>query len=488
MKDIHKHFEQFRALYSKTFDLDLTDIHSLPLSGSDRKYFRLTDEKGKTSIGTFSTDRNETNSFLYFSRVFKKHQLAVPEIYVTSGDKKYYIQEDVGAVSLLEILQQEGYTERVKNLYKKAIDGLVRFHWQASKEIDYTLCHGSSQFDRNAIFSDVLYFKYYFADLLKVEYDKNLLLEEFNDASKNLASQKPQAFMYRDFQSRNILVRDEEVHFIDFQGGMQGLPQYDIASLLWQAKAQLPDEWKNDLLNYYFEALKLLPERPNFDETTFRRVYLDCVLLRIMQTLGAYGFRGLYEKKPHFLSSIYPALLQLKSFLNTWPHLPSSNEHRKLLLQLIRPEIIARFEPRQLDTENVRKLQVDIYSFSYKKGLPAANVHGGGFVFDCRGILNPGREASYKAQTGKDMSVQTYLETRTDMPKFLEGVFSVVDISVEDYIIRGFDNLQISFGCTGGQHRSVYAAEQTKKHLESKYGVQVNIIHLEQDANDLTRR
>lgn len=488
MRDNQLHLDEFQVLYQKAFEGKLKDITLLPVSGSDRVYFRLTDEKDKTTIGTYTTDRNETNSFLYFSRVFKKHQLNVPEIHATSGDKKYYIQEDVGNRSLLDILQEEGYTDHVKSLYKKAIDGLVRFHWQASKEIDYSLCYASSQFDRNAIFSDLLYFKYYFVDILKIDYNKNMVLDEFSEVSKNLASQKPQTFMYRDFQSRNVLVKDDEAHFIDYQGGMLGLPQYDIASLLWQAKAQLPDDWKNELLNYYFESTKQLPERPNFDEASFRRTYIDCVLLRILQTLGAYGFRGLFENKPHFVSSIYPALLQLKTFLDTWSNIPSSNELRKLLVQVVKPEVIARFKPKDLDADNVEKLHIDIYSFSFKKGLPEANGHGGGFVFDCRGILNPGRIEAYKSQTGKDKPVQDYLETQTEMPHFLEHIFKTIDITVEDYVERGFDNLQISFGCTGGQHRSVYAAERVRKHLEDKYKLKVRLTHLEQESNTINRR
>jgi aminoglycoside/choline kinase family phosphotransferase len=481
-------FNEFSKLYQQHFNKEINTFTQLPLSGSDRQYFRIEDNNGNSAIATFSQDKNETNSFLYFSRVFKKHHLPVPEIYTTSSNKKYYIQEDIGQESLFDLLQSEGYTDQIKSLYKKAIDQLVKFHWQAGREIDYSLCHASEKFDRKAILSDVLYFKYYFADLLKIEYDKNALLEELEEAAKSLASQKPQTFMYRDFQSRNILVKNNEVYFIDYQGGMLGLPQYDIASLLWQAKAQLPDDWKNELLNYYFEALKSLPEKPTFDETTFRRIYLDCVLLRILQTLGAYGFRGIFEKKPHFISSIYPALLQLKGFMQTWPHLPSSNELRKVLVQLVKPEILARFEPQKFDKESINKLKINIYSFSYKKGLPAKNDHGGGYVFDCRGILNPGKIEKYKQLTGKDAPVKEYLQSQTTMPKFLDSIFTILDISVQDYISRGFDQLQISFGCTGGQHRSVYAAEATKDYLYKKYGLEAEILHLEQDPNQIERR
>lgn len=488
MDEISTHIQKFKELYSQHFDKNITTATLLPISGSDRMYFNLIDENNKKTIGTYSKDKNETNSFLYFSRVFKKHHLPVPEVYIASSNKKYYIQENVGSESLFNILQRDGYTIEVKNLYKKAIDELAKFHWQASKEIDYSLCHASEKFDRKAILSDVLYFKYYFADLLKIDYDKNTLIEELEDMAKSIATHKPQTFMYRDFQSRNIMVQNNEVYFIDYQGGMLGLPHYDIASLLWQAKAQLPDDWKNELLNYYFAAIESLPEKPSFDETTFRRNYLDCVLLRILQTLGAYGFRGLFEKKPHFTSSIYPALLQLNAFLQTWPHLPNANELRKVLLQIVKPEIIAMFAPKTYTEENAQNLHIQLYSFSYKKGLPASNDHGGGYVFDCRGILNPGRIEEYKTQTGKDAAVKDYLRTQTDMPKFLENVFALIDININDYLNRGFNQLQISFGCTGGQHRSVYAAEATKAYIENKYHLPVSIVHLEQEPNSISRR
>lgn len=489
MQKTTNYTERIKELYNANINSPIIDIEQLPISGSDRLYFRINSENQKTVIATYSEDKSETNSFLYFSRVFKKHQLPVPEIIAVSGDKKFYLQEDLGSESLLDILLVEGHTNRVKDLYKKAIENLAKFHWQAGREIDYTLCHGTSSFNRKAILSDLLYFKYYFADILKIDYDKNALLEEIEEGAKGIASQKPQTFMYRDFQSRNIMVQNDEVYFIDYQGGMQGLPQYDIASLLWQAKAQLPEDWKNELLNHYFTAIGNLHEKPNFDESTFRRNYLDCVILRILQTLGAYGYRGLIEQKPHFLTSIHPALLQLKTFITTWPHLPSSNELRKLLFQITKPEIIERFHPKTFDETAVQSLVINLYSFSYKKGLPEKeNDHGGGFVFDCRGILNPGRFDEYKQLTGIDAPVKEFLATQTEMPLFLDNIFKTVDISIDKYLERSFDSLSIAFGCTGGQHRSVFAAEQMKKHIKEKYNIDANLVHLEQEPNDNKRR
>lgn len=475
-------------LFTKHFGNSPQNVTILPLSGSERRYLRMSDGQN-TVVGAFNPDKKENNTFFYFSQVFAKYKLPVPEIIAKSRDKQYYLLQDLGDTSLFQLMEKEGHTDHIKNLFKKSIDNLVRFHWEAGKEIDYSLCFSASAFDRKQILADLLYFKYYFADLLKIHYNKPALLEELEEWSIGLSSVRPQTFMYRDFQSRNIQVQNDEVYFIDYQGGMMGLPQYDLASLLWQARAQLPTEWKNELVNYYFQALKSLPEIPSFNEMEFRKVYLECVLLRILQTLGAYGFRGLLERRPHFIKSIKPALQQLKFFLDTYGHIPAFSELRHVLEQLVKPEITAQFDGVDSELLAQTPLKIKIYSFSYKKGMPAdVTGHGGGFVFDCRGLLNPGRIEEYKAVTGKDAGVKEYLETKTQMPQFLEHVFGAVDISVDDYIRRGFDHLSISFGCTGGQHRSVYAAEAMAQHLKDKYGLAAEVLHLEQETHSMKRR
>ena len=297
--------------------------------------------------------------------------------------------------------------------------------------------------------------------------------------SKELGRIQPQMLMYRDFQSRNIMVHEGNVYFIDFQGAMQGPPQYDIASLLWQAKAQLPDAWKEDLLNGYMTSLNNL-HITRVDEIHFRRGYLQFVLLRILQVLGAYGFRGLLQHKPHFVSSIGPALKNLENFLAVNPHLPAYPEIRKLLERLSSAEMQSRYsQPEHTETA---KLQVQIVSFSYRNGIPKdKGSHGGGYVFDCRGLLNPGRYAAYKHQTGKDEAVKQFLERETRMPEFLAQVYGLVSLNVDDYLARGFENLSVAFGCTGGQHRSVYAAETLAKYLQSKYNIPVTVTHLNQE-------
>jgi hypothetical protein len=285
--------------------------------------------------------------------------------------------------------------------------------------------------------------------------------------------------MYRDFQSRNVMIHDEQVYFIDFQGAMEGSPQYDIASLLWQAKAQLPDAWKEDLLNGYIKSMNELPIT-RVEGIHFRKGYQQFVLLRILQVLGAYGFRGLLQLKPHFITSIGPALQNLNKFLSDNPSLPAYPELRKLLEQMSSADMQSKYaQPaRSADV----KLQVQVMSFSYKNGIPKdKGTHGGGYVFDCRGILNPGRYAAYKTLTGQDESVKHFLERETRMPEFLAQVYSLVSLNVDDYLSRGFENLTVAFGCTGGQHRSVYAAETLAKYLRNKYNIEVVVSHLNKD-------
>jgi hypothetical protein len=286
--------------------------------------------------------------------------------------------------------------------------------------------------------------------------------------------------MFRDFQSRNVMVKDNRVHFIDYQGGMRGALQYDVASLLWQARAELPDEWKNSLLEYYIEeAAKLLDTPP--DKLLFISQYNGYVLIRLLQVLGAYGFRGLFERKAQFLTSIPQALRNLRWFTENGRMGIAVPEFDKCIRFCVSDEVINRFEPLRATDDT--PLVVHIHSFSYRNGIPPGDAdNGGGFVFDCRGLLNPGRFDEYKKLTGRDKQVKDFLEQQTKMPDFLNSVFDVVDITVDDYIRRGFSSLHINFGCTGGQHRSVYAADALARHLRNKFGVKIELKHLVQDA------
>jgi hypothetical protein len=308
------------------------------------------------------------------------------------------------------------------------------------------------------------------------------MLDDFETLSTYLSNVSYKYFMFRDFQSRNIIVDSDQVFFIDYQGGMKGALQYDVASLLWQAKASLSEEWKDNLLQYYIGEVENLLNI-SIDRASFVSQYNGYVLIRLLQVLGAYGFRGLFERKAHFLSSIPLALRNLKFFIENKQINIATPEFDGILKQVVEDAIIKRFETIRANDET--PLVVHISSFSYKKGAPAdQSGNGGGFVFDCRGILNPGRFEAYKCLTGRDKEVQDFLEQRTKMPEFLSSVYDLVDISVEDYIKRGFANLMISFGCTGGQHRSVYAADAVARHLKNKFGVKVTLSHVIQDAKN----
>jgi hypothetical protein len=363
----------------------------------------------------------------------------------------------------------------VYSLFCKSLEQLANIQIKGHAGLNYDWCLTAKEFGKQAILSDLLYFKYYFLDTLRLPYDKQAMLDDFEGLSTYLTKTEYKYFMFRDFQSRNIIVNNDEVFFIDYQGGMQGALQYDVASLLWQAKAELSNDWKNRLLDFYMDKIDALLDKP-VDRDIFTSQFNGYVLIRLLQVLGAYGFRGLFERKAHFLASIPLALKNLKYFLQNQRMGLVLPEFDRMLNIIVSDEIIEHFQPMQAN-ENT-PLVVKVKSFSYKKNIPEdSSGNGGGFVFDCRGILNPGRFTQYKTITGKDKPVIDFLEQQTKMNDFLNSVFDIVDISVEDYIKRDFESLSINFGCTGGQHRSVYAAEQTARHLKNKYKVKVELEH-----------
>ena len=458
------------------------EIDVLPQSGSDRRYFRLHIANGDTLIATSGNNIKENEVFIYFANHFHSKNIPVPEIFTVNENRDIYLQEDFGDVSLLNILEKKGYVPEVYQLFKESLSQLARLQILGDKDIDYNLCLTNSEFGKQAIMADLLYFKYYFLDALRKPYDKQALIDDFEALSNYLTHTEYKYFMFRDFQSRNILIKETNAHFIDFQGGMKGAPQYDVASLLWQARANLPDEWKTNLLEDYMDAFETLTG-DTLDRTIFRSQYNGYVLIRLLQVLGAYGFRGLFERKAQFLTSIPQALNNLKAFIDDNSVGISVPEFKKILEICVDEEIIKRFTPIRADEST--PLVVKICSFSYKKGIPPdATGNGGGFVFDCRGIENPGRYEEYKTIHGRNKPVMDFLERQTRMQDFLNSVFDIVDISVEDYIRRGFTNLSVNFGCTGGQHRSVYAADALARHLKNKYKVQIDLCHIVQEEKN----
>lgn len=475
-------------LYRQWSGQEPTSVDVLQQAGSERRYFRIW-QKEQSLIGTYGANINENESFLYFSDHFFKKGLPVAHIYAVSQDRSCYLQEDYGTLSLINLLEEQGTTQTNYGLFQQSLEKLALLQVRGDEGLDYSKCLTNTEFGKQAILADLLYFKYYFLDALRRPYDKQKLIDDFEALSSYLTHTDHKFFMFRDFQSRNIQVSDDpsgkktaQVHFIDYQGGMKGAPQYDVASLLWQARAKLPEEWKQSLLNDYMNALEPLLDKP-LNRLSFVGQYNGYVLIRLLQVLGAYGFRGLFERKAHFLTSIPLALNNLKSFVTHNPMGIALPEFEKVLELCTSDEVIAEFTPLQA-TEST-PLVVNISSFSFKKGLPVLDEeNGGGFVFDCRGIDNPGRIERMKKLTGRDKEVIEYLEQQTNMPRFMHSVFDIVDITVEDYIKRGFTSLWASFGCTGGQHRSVYAADALARHLRNKFKVKTSLHHFVQEEKN----
>jgi aminoglycoside/choline kinase family phosphotransferase len=479
MDHINKDISDLFASYNKE---PILSINKIPQSGSIRIYYRI-QTAVKSFVATYGSNIKENQSFIWFSRHFKQKNCPVPEIYVVNTEGTIYIQEDFGDISLLDRLEQAGASDIVFDLFKQSLRELAHLQIKGGAGIDYeNWCLTSSEFGKQAIMSDLLYFKYYFLDTLQLPYDKEKLIADFETFSTELGNTEFKYFMFRDFQSRNILVENEKVHFIDYQGGMKGALQYDVASMLWQAKAELSEAWKQGLLEYYMDCVETELGAP-FNKKQFVQQYHGYVLIRIMQVLGAYGFRGLFERKAHFLVSIPLGLKNLRSFLHQFAMGKNVPEFERILNLIVEDHIIERFIPSRANAGT--PLVVHINSFSYKKSIPPdPGKNGGGFVFDCRAILNPGRLESYKFQTGRDKEVKDFLEQQTKMPEYLNSVFDLVDISVEEYIQRGFNSLMVNFGCTGGQHRSVYAADSLARHLKNKFGVTVELHHVEQESKN----
>jgi aminoglycoside/choline kinase family phosphotransferase len=474
--------EDISELFTSYSQAAILSINKIPQSGSIRMYYRIRTAEN-SFIATYGINIKENQSFILFSRHFKAKGCPVPEIFIVNNEGTIYIQEDFGDISLLNRLEQDGPSDEVYDLFRKSLKELAHLQIKGNQGLDYeNWCLTSSEFGKQAIMSDLLYFKYYFLDTLQLPYDKEKLIADFEIFSTELGNTEYKYFMFRDFQSRNILVENDKIHFIDYQGGMKGALQYDVASLLWQAKAELNEAWKQGLLEYYMDCVEKELGSP-FNKKQFVQQYHGYVLIRIMQVLGAYGFRGLFERKAHFLVSIPLGLKNLRSFLHQFIMGKNVPEFERLLNLIVEDHIIERFIPPRANAKT--PLVVHINSFSYRKTIPPdTGGNGGGFVFDCRAILNPGRLDTFKSKTGRDKEVKDFLEQQTKMPEYLNSVFDLVDISVEDYIHRGFHSLMINFGCTGGQHRSVYAADSLARHLKNKFGVTVELHHIEQESRD----
>ncbi|MFA4851295.1 MAG: RNase adapter RapZ [Bacteroidales bacterium] len=466
--------ENLKLLFEKWSGVQAESIVELPSSGSYRQYYRLK-SGGRTAIAAYNHDAKENIAFLAFTKHFYKKGLPVPELLAADEANNIYLLEDLGDTTLFSWLsekrQQQGFSDEIIEVYKKIIKILPQFQVVVSKDIDYTLCYPRDHFDKQSMLWDLNYFKYYFLKLAKINFDEQKLEDDFQAFSDFLLTTDCNYFLYRDFQSRNIILKNSLPYFIDYQGGRKGALQYDIASLLYDAKADIPQETRTALLGYYINVLgKFISVNPK----EFTSYYYGYVLIRIMQALGAYGFRGFYEKKEHFLQSIPYALDNLSWLLENTEipcRIPTLMNVLHKLAQSEKLRLLGKKEP---------KTKITITSFSYKNGIPTDNSgNGGGFVFDCRALHNPGRYESYKTLTGKDKEVIEFLKKEPEIYEFMNHVYGLVDKTVENYIKRNFFHLQVNFGCTGGQHRSVFCANMLAEHLQIKYDVDVELHHRE---------
>lgn len=465
-------FELFKSVYGTTPE----NITVLPSSGSYREYARLSGG-GNNVMGTYNADVKENRAFFTFTGHLGRNGVPVPDIISVSNDQKAYLQKDLGDVTLFDFLtstrKEEGFSCTITDEYRKVLALLPRIQIIAGREMDYSVCYPRAAFDKQSMLWDLSYFKYYFLKLARIPFDEQLLEDDFQKFSDYLLSADSHYFMYRDFQSRNIMLYEGGVYFIDYQGGRRGALQYDLASLLYDGKADIPQQVREELFHFYLDELEKIQPVDRFG---FMRYFKGFVLIRIMQAMGAYGFRGFYEKKEHFLKSIPYALENLEYLLR---HLDLPVEMPELTKVL---GLVAESSFLRSLGHVEHNLTVRITSFSYKKGIPGdPSGNGGGYVFDCRAIHNPGRYEEYKSLTGKDPAVRQFLEEKSEMKEFLNAAAILVEQSVKVYIDRGFNHLSVNFGCTGGQHRSVYAAEKLAQRIRNNFPVNVVVIHREQE-------
>ena len=453
---------------------------ALTASGSNRRYYRIeSEDKSVSLIGVQGTSREENHAFLYMAELFLEKGLNVPRVLAASDDEMCYVQQDLGNTLLFDYIAEGRktgvFSAPEKEMLRKVVRGLAKFQVIGAEKFDFNQCYPQPEFNLRSILWDLNYFKYCFLKATGLDFQEDKLENEFERLAYILLRSNYTAFMYRDFQSRNVMICKDSngelvPYFIDFQGGKKGPVYYDVASFLWQAKANFHPDLREELIEEYIDELqKYMPvDRPVFYETL-----KHFVLFRTMQVLGAYGFRGYFEKKPHFLQSIPFAIDNLRHLLK------HASEDYHYLIQVLKEMT----EMKQFKDVGVRKpLVVRVFSFSYKKGIPAdTSGNGGGFVFDCRAINNPGKYERYQFFTGMDEPVISFLEEDGEILPFLEEAYNMVDFSVKRYMDRGFQNLMVSFGCTGGQHRSVYAAEKMATHINEKFGVEVQLIHREQN-------
>ena len=448
----------------------VTAVVALPKSGSHRAYYRITLQDDTTLIGAYNDDLDENRAFFAYTRFFSSKGFPVPTLLAVAEDELHYLQNDLGNLTLYDHLfanrTDKGPAPETIAYYEKAVRALPALQLSGKEGLDFSVAYPRAAFDRQSMQWDLNYFKYFFLKLANVPFNEQKLEDDYNTLMDYLLTADSDYFLYRDFQSRNIMLKEGEVYFIDYQGGRKGALQYDLASLLYQVRADLSPALREHLLNVYLDALS---ERMPVDRKAFVSYFQGFVLIRILQAMGAYGYRGYFERKSHFLQSIPFAVKNLEGILDHYELPVALPELTRVLRALIASDFVKPYQPGAA-------LTVRVQSFSFRAAIPQdPSPNGGGFVFDCRALPNPGREPQYRAFTGRDSCVQEYLLAYPEVHEFENHVFALVDAAIDNYLSRHFDHLMVSFGCTGGQHRSVFFAERTAEHIAQKYP-QVNIV------------
>lgn len=454
---------ELEVLFYSIFHKIPEHIKVLPRSGSSRIYFRI--HAGDTSaIGTYNEDIDENEAFFSFTNTFLAKGLPVPKLYAVSKNKQIYLQEDLGSETLLDYVnsvRKKGDPVDMVSILKPVLIDLINFQVNAGQQVDYSKCYPRPSFDRQSILWDLQYFKYMFLKIADISFNEQQLEDDFQTLAKYLTKQKDKHFMYRDFQVRNIMYRNNQAYYIDYQGGRKGPVQYDLASLLYSPKTALRFAERAELIDFY---CKQLNEIEKVNMPAFEEKFYMIALVRIFQALGAYGYRGLHEGKANFRPSIPLAIRNLRKM--------KSNQKITLVLPEIE-KVIDRLAASSFAKPYVipnDKLTIRISSFSYKNGIPEdPSENGGGFVFDCRGLPNPGRLPEYRNLCGLDEPVVKYLEQHKNIHYFFESIQAVLKTTIENYLERKFTHLCINFGCTGGQHRSVYNAERMAQWIGESY-------------------
>ena len=508
-------------LYRQWKGTEPANVQQIPGGGSNRTYFRMTDSEGQTVVGVVGTSRDEDHAFIYLTEHFNRRKLPVPKILAASDDQLRYLQTDLGSLSLFDAIRggrEAGgrYTLKEQELLRRTIRELPNIQIRGARGLDFSNCYPQAEFNVDSVLFDLNYFKYCFLKATELDFHELKLEADFRLMAKDLTSESGGCFLYRDFQARNVMLdHDGNPWFIDYQGGRKGPYYYDLASFLWQASARYPHKLRRELIREYYDSLKNYIEVPPVRHFVNRLSLF--VLFRTLQVLGAYGFRGYFEQKKHFIESIPPAIQNLRELLvfgggsrlstlnnqQSTFHYPYLMDVLRRLTELPQFQMIettaSRADGYKVTDQNPYKahpqdgpatfskydaqgpLVVKVYSFSYRKGIPEdESGNGGGYVFDCRSTHNPGRYEPYKKLTGLDEPVIRFLEDDGEILTFLDSVYKLADAHVRRYIQRGFTSLMFSFGCTGGQHRSVYSAQHLAEHIHEKFGVEVRVCHREQ--------